>query len=236
VKNVWTEFYQKRQIQYKMNHEIKEYTVNLIPRKQLIISGKGDNNLWNSAIKLIDFSSPWDSEKQSRIIFKALWDSEKLFFNFTVLDSSIHIEKQDDSFDSINNSDRVELFFRTNDSMNPYYCLEMDTAARLMDFIAYPNKNLDFNWNWPQDDIVIKSSVKKDSFTVEGSISIQSLTDFNLIKNNKIETGIFRAKYSPNKNGSFEPTWITWVNPNTETPNFHIASSFGTLILKGFYS
>lgn len=211
---------------------MKEYTVNLIEKEQLIISGKGDDNLWDKATTLIDFCSPWESEKLSKIIFKALWDSEKLFFNFTVFDSSIHIEKQDDSFDSINNSDRVELFFRPDDSMNPYYCLEMDTDARLMDFIAYPNKNLDFSWNWPKNDILVKSSIKKDSFTVEGSISIQSLKNFNLIKNNKIETGIFRAKYSPDQSGNFEPTWITWVNPNTQTPNFHIASSFGTLILK----
>lgn len=215
-----------------MNNEVKDYEVNLIVKKQLIITGKGDDNLWNNAIELTDFCSPWDSKKPSKITFRALWDTEKLFFNFTVLDSSIHIEKQDDSIDSINNSDRVELFFRPDDSMNPYYCLEMDTDARLMDFIAYPNKNLDFSWNWPKDDIVVKSSVKEDSFTVEGSVSIQSLNNFKLIKNNKIETGIFRAKYSPDKNGNFEPTWITWVNPNTETPNFHIASSFGTLLLK----
>ncbi|MCD0468793.1 sugar-binding protein [Flavobacterium sp. JAS] len=212
--------------------ETKEYTVNLIEKNQLIITGKEDDNLWNKALTLTDFSSPWDSEKSSKITFKALWDTEKLFFSFTVFDTSIHIEKQNDSFESINNSDRVELFFRPDNTLNPYYCLEIDSEARIMDFIAYPNKNFDFNWNWPKGDILVKSSVNEDSFTVEGSISIQSLKDFKLIKNNKIETGIFRAKYSPNKNDSYEPVWITWVNPNTETPNFHIASSFGILTLK----
>ena len=211
---------------------MKEYTVNSIKKRQLNITGKGEDILWNSAVELTDFNSPWDTQKPSKIIFKALWDSEKLFFNFTVHDSSIHIVKINDSFASINDSDRVELFFRQDESLNPYYCLEMDTEARLMDFIAYPEKNFDFSWNWPKDDIHIKSSVNQDSFIVEGSISIQSLKKFNLIKGNKIETGIFRAKYSPNKNGFFEPTWITWVDPNTETPDFHIASSFGTLILK----
>lgn len=211
---------------------MKEYKVNSIEKGLLNITGKGDDILWNNATELTDFSSPWDSKKISKIIFKALWDSQNFFFNFTVLDSSIHIVKKDDSFHSINDSDRVELFFRPDDSLNPYYCLEMDTEARLMDFIAKPNKDFDFGWNWPKDEIVIKSSVNKDSFTVEGAISIQSLKDFNLIKDNKIETGIYRAKYSPDQDGVFEPTWITWVNPNTATPNFHIASSFGTLILK----
>jgi hypothetical protein len=101
-----------------------------------------------------------------------------------------------------------------------------------MDFIAYPHKNFDFNWNWPKNDLVVKSSAKANSFIVEGSISIESLKSFNLVKNNRIETGVFRAKYIKAQNECFEPNWITWINPNTETPNFHIASSFGVFILK----
>jgi hypothetical protein len=215
-----------------MNLELKEYEVNIIQKNQLILSGKGEDKLWNTAMLLTDFCSPWSDEKQSKITFKALWDGEKLFFNFTVFDTTIHIEKSDESIESIGNSDRVELFFRPDNSLNPYYCLEIDTSGRVMDFIAHPNKNFDFNWNWPKNDLIVKSSVNTNSFSVEGSISIESLKSFNLIKNNKIETGVFRAKYTKRQNGCFEPTWITWVNPYTETPNFHIASSFGVFVLK----
>jgi hypothetical protein len=215
-----------------MNAALKEYEVNLIEKNQLIISGKGDDPLWDTATVLTDFCSPWNAEKQSEITFKALWDRESLFFNFTVFDTAIHIEKYDDSLQSIGNSDRVELFFRPDNTMNPYYCLEIDTAARIMDFIAYPDKNFDFNWNWPKDAIAVKSSANTHSFIVEGAISISSLKRFDLIKNNSIQTGVFRAKYNKKEDLSFEPTWISWVNPNTETPNFHIASSFGNFILK----
>lgn len=215
-----------------MNEDIKNYEVNLIPQNQLTVSGKGDSDLWNKAIVLDDFCSPWDSKTVSRIEFKALWDEEQLFFCFTVYDSEIHIEGKDDSIDSINNSDRVELFFRADRSLNPYYCMEIDTKARVMDFIAYPDKNFNFDWSWPKDDLVVKSSVDKDCFVVEGAIRIASLKKFDLIKNNQIETGIFRAKYSKTDGHDYEPTWITWVNPVTETPNFHIPSSFGILILK----
>ncbi|OUD34935.1 sugar-binding protein [Flavobacterium sp. FPG59] len=211
---------------------MKEYQVHLIKEKQLIISGNGDDLEWDNAPFLTDFCSPWSTEKGKEVIFKALWDRENLFFNFTVLDTEIHLEKKDDSIESIGNSDRVELFFRTDATMNPYYCLEIDTQSRVMDFIAYPDKNFDFNWNWPKNDLIVKSSVKANSFIVEGSISIESLKSLRLIKNNRIETGIFRAKYIKNQNKSFIPNWITWVNPNTETPNFHIASSFGVLTLK----
>lgn len=212
--------------------EMKEYEVHLIENKQLTVSGNGDDIAWENAQILTDFCSPWNNKKGTEITFKALWDRENLFFNFTVLDTEIHIEKKDDSFESIGNSDRVELFFRTDDALNPYYCLEIDNTGRIMDFIAYPNKNFDFDWNWPKNDLVVKSSVNTGSFIVEGSISIESLKSFNLVKNNRIETGVFRAKYVKTKNEFFEPNWITWINPNTETPNFHLASSFGVFVLK----
>ena len=215
-----------------MEQELYTYEVNLIAKNQLNISGKGDDKLWDNALILDDFTSPWNTDKESKITFKALWDREKLFFNFTVFDTEIHIEKKDDSVESIGNSDRVELFFRPDDSLNPYYCLEIDTCSRIMDFIAYPNSNFDFNWDWPQNNLKVKSSINTDCFIVEGSISIKSLKRFNLIKNNTIETGVFRAKYKKTQNKTFEPTWITWVNPNTETPNFHLASSFGRFILQ----
>lgn len=215
-----------------MNQEIKNYEVNSVPKNELIISGKGDSHLWNKAIVLDDFISPWDSKSPNRIEFKVLWDFEQLFFCFTVYDTEIHIEKKDNSNDSIGNSDRVELFFRPDNTLNPYYCLEIDATARVMDFIAYPDKNFNFDWSWPKNDLLVKSSINKDCFVVEGAIRIASLKQFNLINNNQIEAGVFRAKYAKGDNGSYEPTWITWVNPVTETPNFHIPSSFGILTLK----
>jgi len=207
------------------------YQVNLIKKTDLKITGKGDSDAWEKSDVLTQFISPWDKNEFSGIEFRALWDGIYFFFCFTVFDTKIHIDTKDDSVDSINNSDRVELFFRQNDSLNPYYCLEIDTAARIMDFIAYPNKNFDFKWNWPKEDIEVKSSKNDISFTVEGAISIDSLNRFQLIKENKIETGVFRAKYNSTDNINFEPTWISWIDPQTETPNFHLASSFGVFHL-----
>lgn len=210
---------------------MKEYQVVLQDKSQ----EKEEQNpmvpFWENANCLTDFCSPWKSDPLSKIEFRALWDLENFFFNFRVFDPRIYIDQKDDSFDSINNSDRVELFFRTNESLDPYYCLEMDTAGRLMDFRARPNKEFDFEWKWPKNDFEIKTSKDEISFTVEGRISIKSLKELNLIHNNTIEAGVFRAKFLENEKRQYEPTWISWVNPDTETPNFHIASSFGKFIL-----
>lgn len=212
--------------------ETKKYAVNKIESSSLKITGKGNQEPWRNATVLSDFISPWSNDPFSKIEFRALWDTENLFFCFKVYDNEIHIDNKDDSLDSIGNSDRVELFFRKNVELSPYYCLEMDTKPRLMDFKAMPNWQFDFDWNWPSDGIELRSSKNEDHFVVEGAISIEVLKNLELLKaDNTIEAGIYRAKYKADENFIFQPTWISWVNPNTETPNFHINSSFGLLQL-----
>lgn len=213
---------------------IKKYNVKHIESNQLEINGKGNHPEWDKALVLTDFSSPWDDELVKKITFKALWDETHLYCCFKVKDPAVYIDTSDNTKNSINNSDRVELFFRTNGELNPYYCLEIDPTQRLMDFKVKPKKGFDFNWNWPKNDIFIKSDIRKDFFTVEIAISLGSLIQLDLLKDGKIETGIYRAKYNKQENGRYEPTWITWVNPNTVTPNFHTPTSFGQLHLIGY--
>lgn len=199
------------------------------------ISSHKESNLsslpWQESNVLCDFTSPWENVSIDKIEFRALHDTSHFYFKFKVYDSKLHIVSDDDSNDSINNSDRVELFFRSDSLMQPYYCLEIDPTPRVMDFKALPNKEFDFDWNWPKGEINVESSVEAEYFEVQGTISLKSLEDFNLLKEGKIEAGIYRAKYNQKEDLSFEPLWITWVDPNTEEPNFHIASSFGVLEL-----
>ncbi|MHC0445576.1 carbohydrate-binding family 9-like protein [Flavobacterium sp. 3-218] len=212
---------------------MKEYQVVLIDKNQ---AGKNEilNPIfWEKANCLTDFSSPWNDNPILKIEFRALWDQENFYFNFRVFDTDVYIDQKDDSVDSICNSDRVELFFRSNDSLNPYYCLEIDPSTRLLDFHALPNKVFDYEWKWPQNHIKLESSSDEVSFTVAGAISIESLKELDLVHNNTIETGVYRAKFSKDEKGEYQPTWISWVNPNTAEPNFHIASSFGKFILMG---
>ena len=211
---------------------MQKYSVRSIETFDFEIKGDLSNSLWDKANTLSDFKSPWDAEEISKIEFRALHNSDKLYFSFKVFDSNVHIVKKDNSNASINDSDRVELFFRSDSTMSPYYCLEIDPTPRVMDFIALPKKQFDFDWKWPESELEVKSVICEDYFVVEGSISLDSLRDLGLLKNNTIETGIFRAKYNEVKTGDFEPTWITWVDSKTEEPNFHTATSFGLLELE----
>lgn len=214
---------------------MKTYKVKKIDDNHMAISGKADHPLWDKAEVLTDFSSPWHIEGIEEIQFRAVHDNEMLHVSFMVSDPSLHIDTTDDSKKSVDKSDRVELFLRSDKNLDPYYCFEIDPLARVQDFIARPNRQFDFSWDWPSEDVIVKSNISSFSFTVEFSITKKSLRAFKLIqKDGSIEAGIYRAKYNQQPNGQFEPTWITWVNPQTESPNFHIASSFGKLKLENY--
>ncbi|WP_433829179.1 sugar-binding protein [Flavobacterium anhuiense] len=215
-----------------MSSDLKAYKVGFVKQSEKVDIENLDADFWQKANCLTDFCSPWKTESFSKIEFRARWDFDYLYFNFQVFDSEIYIDRKDDSTDSICNSDRVELFFRKDEKLSPYYCLEMDVDTRILDFEAYPNWNFDYDWKWPKGQLDIYSFKNPNSFTVQGRISMSSLKELDLIQNNVIEAGVYRAKFSQNENMEYEPTWISWVNPNTETPNFHIPSSFGKFILE----
>lgn len=208
-----------------------EYKVKHIVSQPLVITGNVSADQWSAANKLEDFVSPWDAAPIMPIVFRALYDSEYFYFSFNVQDDTIFTELKDDSKASIAESDRVELFMRADSKMSPYYCLEMDTKPRIMDFKAMPNRDFDLSWNWPKGELEVKSEILSDSFSVEGKISLNSLEELQLLQKDSegtfMEVGVYRAKYNADPAGNNHPTWITWVDTKTPQPDFHIPESFG---------
>ena len=203
---------------------------------EVTLSGNVDDPQWNVASNLTDFKSPWDNKPVDPIAFRALYDEEYLYFSFLVSDNEVYTDLKDDSKESIAQSDRVELFLRSDYLLDPYYCLEIDTQPRVMDFIARPNRNFDLGWSWPAAGIEVKSAIDEQKFSVEGKLSLASLKALNLLKQDEdgyyLEVGVYRAKYTRETTGQNKATWITWIDPQTEYPEFHIKDSFGVFRLE----
>ena len=210
---------------------IKIYNVNKIEDNLLIINGKANDSNWEKANLLTDFSYPWNKGTPPKTAFKALWNSQYFYFSFKTIDKEIILIRENDAIEEIISSDRVELFFKKDDDLNPYYCLEMDSAARVMDFRAYPNSKFQFDWKWPLNGLELKSSLTEEGYIVEGSISLGSLKYLNLMDGSYIKAGIFRANYHQSPKGLIA-NYISWVLPDSTEPNFHIPSSFGLLHLQ----
>lgn len=211
---------------------MKKYFVH--PVTSLTVTGSGDDPAWDSAIALTDFSYPWNPGTPSATEFKALWSPQYLFFLFRVSDPDIL-----DRMANIrqNNrppveSDRVEIFFKADDTMNPYYSLEMDALGRILDTKGFFYRKIDFDWTWPAGHLTVRANAGLEGYTVEGAISLESLHQLGMWDGSPIlKAGLFRGQYDPANGKEVEAKWISWVRPDSAHPDFHIPSAFGELVL-----
>lgn len=209
-----------------------EYEVQKIDNP-IQLSGNGADKAWSSAPILSDFSYPWREENAPLTEFKALYDDTHFYFLYRAIDPDIITKEGASAEKAALNSDRIELFFKGIDDTQPYYSLELDALGRTLDTKAKFEQKVDFDWTWPTNELMVKSSNDEFGYWVEGSISFASLRNLGLYHDDNIlRTGLYRAEYIKGPNGKVSTKWISWINPDSKTPNFHIPSSFGTLILK----
>ncbi|NOU59735.1 carbohydrate-binding family 9-like protein [Marinifilum caeruleilacunae] len=211
---------------------MKQYQVNKIT-ETLAIKGEARSLFWDKAEVLSDFSLAWNSEHAQATEFRALYNDQHFFFRFDVEDDHVLTFIEQDHKLEVVDSDRVEIFFRKNDQLKPYYCLEMDARGRVLDYEANYYRDFDYEWNWPGD-LDVKASENSKGYVVEGAISLQSLRNLGILKENKIEAGLYRGfcTHLPDKNRGAGFKWISWVKPDSAKPDFHIPSSFGVLNLE----
>ena len=199
------------------------------------ISSNLSDDLWEKAILLNDFSCPWLNETPEETHFRALYDDRYLYLRYDVIDSNINIYCLNDTKMDVTQSDRVEIFFRENKALNPYYGLEIDPNGKVLDYLATFYREFDYTWHWPKGHLFTKGNINTNGYRVDVKISLESLKMFNLIQNNRLEVGIYRADcfaLPTKKIKDAEIKWVSWVNPKTKIPDFHVPSSFGILELK----
>jgi hypothetical protein len=209
----------------------KTYTVENIKQDELIVTGSGESKLWQKANTLTEFEYPWENKRSSTTSFKALHNKAWLYCLFEVQDPDVKVYVvKNDKLEAIN-SDRVEIFFRKDQQLTPYYCLELDANGRILDYEAEYHRKFNPVWSWPAGELIVKASRTKSGYNVEVAIQKESLIKLGLLKNNKLEAGLFRAECLSLEGDSATMSWISWLKPTSETPDFHIPSAFGTLVL-----
>ena len=208
------------------------YQVKKVPAGSVQMDGRGTSQAWSQANLLTDFVYPWDSAAAPATSFAACWDGDWFYGLFRVQDDSvITMVRNSDKMD-VGGSDRVEIFLKKDDSMNPYYCLEMDADGRVLDYDAFYYRKMNYPWHWPDGQLIIKTSRVQRGYILEFAISIRSLKDLGLLTDGRLQAGLFRAECVGFVNGRADLRWISWIRPRSDHPDFHIPSAFGTLILE----
>lgn len=166
--------------------------------------------------------------------FRALWDDQKFYFRFDVVAKDVLILVKTNHKMEVVDSDRVEIFFLTDSRLNPYYCLEMDPLGRVLDYKTQYYRNFEYTWQWPGDkQLDVNASLTKAGYFVEGFITLDSLRQLDVLRNNELQAGLFRGECVKLSDLEADFNWISWIRPDSPEPDFHIPSSFGTILLKG---
>lgn len=214
-----------------MRTDEKTYVVKKVDRP-VEITGRGTDPSWQKANELTDFTYPWREDAAPATAFKALWDGDYLYFLYRAEDSRIIAKTETGLERDVVDSDRVEIFFKADDRMAPYYALEMDALGRVLDTEGRYYRQIDYMWNWPAGHLRLEATRDPDGYWVEGAVSLKSLRDLGLYQDDLIlKAGLYRGEYLVNDEEQTEVRWISWVKPDSEKPDFHIPSSFGVLRL-----
>jgi hypothetical protein len=201
------------------------YRVNLVSHAAINIDGKLDEPAWGRATPLRDFADPWLGGG-SPTQFQAFMDQQDFYFAFTAGDAVPAYVEQWTGKATLNDEDRVELYFALDEKLDKYYCTEIDSRGRVHDFVgSYPRK---WDGRWSMPDLVVAGLPSPQGYVVEGKIPLKSLRGLGLpeLRGGQCwRVGLFRADLPAQADGPVH--WITWINPHTPRPDFHTPAAFG---------
>ncbi len=200
------------------------YKVNYVDHAYINVDGISDEDIWRKAVKLWDFRLPWERNTTPGTMFQALYDTCTLYMNFQAKDQNlIYIDSISNEID-IASEDRVELFLSKNNTMEDYFCIEIDPLGRVLDYRASYYRKFDDIWN--VDGILTGSKISSGSYQVEVAIPLNSLEKMGINISKDFYVGLFRADLENSISGLKE-SWISWIDPGSHNPDFHIPKALG---------
>ncbi len=227
----------------------KTYKVRRLPKAAIHVDGRLDEPEWSKAAVETHFVFPWKQQAAPPTEFRALCDDAYLYFAFRVEDADVFVlDKLRDEEDAVF-EDRAEMYFVCDDRMQDYYCVEIDPRGRAFDYRASYYRRFDPGWSWKG--LEAKGSPLPQGYVVEGRIplaSFEALGFPGLRPGVKVRCGLYRAEFSHDRSGrpAVEresihnlgrrldgppplEAWMSWVDPKTVEPDFHVPTSLGWL-------
>ncbi len=225
------------------------YRVHWQPSAGITLNGRADSPAWAGAAPEAHFIFPWKTTPAPATEFRALCDATHLYFTFRVHDDDIVVLDNLPSKEAEVFEDRVEVYFCLDDRMRDYFCFEVDSRGRAFTYRGTYYRKLDTSWDLPG--LETKASPLPKGYIVEGRVPLASLEAMGfprLQPGVKIRCGLFRAEFDHDRSGRpvvqrasihnrglhiYGPppieNWMSWVDPRTEEPDFHVPTSFGWL-------
>jgi hypothetical protein len=201
--------------------------------KRYQVKSAGSKLDWATASPLTDFAFPWEPTPNPFTEFRALCDAadDRLHFRFECIDHDLVKGEGKTVKERVLGSDRVEIFFTPELRLDPYFCLEMSPWGDAYVYRAKTYRQFDDDFSWPG--LLLETAVQGERYTVVGSLPLQTLRDLRVLRpgSRELWAGLYRAEFSQRPDGSVHQGWMSWVDPATAQPDFHVPTSFGVLEL-----
>ncbi len=198
--------------------------------KRYVVGSQSASLDWSRAPLLSDFRFPWESTPPPRTELRAVVHAGRLRFRFDCVDRELVLGEGATEKERVLGSDRVELFFATSPQLNPYFCLEMDPRGLVYQYRARSYRQFD-DAPWAPE-LEVHASLTAPHYRVEGSLPLACLHAHGLLPSGggELLAGAYRAELSRLPHGAVHFGWMSWVDPKTDKPDFHVPSSFGTWV------
>ncbi|MDR1986493.1 MAG: carbohydrate-binding family 9-like protein [Treponema sp.] len=213
-------------------------TYDVVNREEavFILDGVADERVWDRVPAIGNFVLPWEADVAPATVFKAYHDADNFYFSFVVEDEDILSAEDVEDEEGVDRLDAVHLFFASHQidrplegELPPYYVVSLDALGHVHDYSAvYYLRDQDNDWAFTDQQVA--GRIFDGRYSVEGMIPLESFRELGLL-NEDHETlllvGLFRTDWSTDGE---EPRWISWIDDLasvTETPDIHLAASFG---------
>jgi len=144
------------------------------------------------------------------------YSTEDLYcFRFEVIDSTITLTDPATHSSEPLIWDRAEMFISPTETMDKYYCFEIDPNGDCMNYMTEFYRN--FHYDWHLSTIKTSGHITDNGYTIEGSIKRSELESLGFDLSNGFYMGLFRGDMDSN-----EIKWHSYVQmPEGEEPDFH---------------
>jgi CubicO group peptidase (beta-lactamase class C family) len=157
------------------------------------------------------------------------WRDDGLYFAFEAVDAQIVAARPSPREHDVDAQDRVEVFLWSGNTNDTYYCIEVGARGAVHDYSARFYRRFDDDWKPAGLQTAVRPTAA--GYCVEGVPPRAALESagFRLKADQRIRCGLFRADFAPGK--PEDPTWLCWVDARGPQPDFHVAGSFGEILL-----
>lgn len=199
----------------------------------VVIDGRLDEDCYQRAARVpaLVVASHATTDQAPPTEAMAFWNEEHLVFAFDAVDRRVQASRPGTRESDVDRQDRVEVFLWSGRAGDSYACIEIGAMGAVHDYLARFYRHFDSTWSPGKWTHAVSSTPR--GYRVELALPAESLLKLGLplARGTRWRLGLFRADFTPGEHDG-APTWMTWVDAGTPEADFHVAESFGELVLR----